>query len=44
VDNPSLVSSVVIDVELGREDYYSIPRNCGREETETTLMPELIPN
>jgi hypothetical protein len=27
----NLVGSVVIDVELGRKDYGSIPRNCHRE-------------
>jgi hypothetical protein len=27
----SLVGSVVIDIELGREDHGSIPRNCDRE-------------
>jgi hypothetical protein len=32
----SLVGSVVIDVELGREDHGSIPRNYNRKEAETT--------
>jgi hypothetical protein len=34
--NQSLVGSVVIDAELGREDHGSIPRNCDREGAETT--------
>jgi hypothetical protein len=36
VVHQSLVSSVMIDVELGMEDHGSIPRNCDREEAETT--------
>jgi hypothetical protein len=32
----SLVGSVVIGAELGREDHGSIPRNCDREGAGTT--------
>jgi hypothetical protein len=32
----SLVGSVVIDAELGREDHGSIPHNCDREGAGTT--------
>jgi hypothetical protein len=32
----SLVGSVVIIAELGREDYGLISHNCNREEAETT--------
>jgi hypothetical protein len=32
----SLVSSMVIDVELGREDYGLIPHNCDRKGVGTT--------
>jgi hypothetical protein len=32
----SLVGSVVIGAELGREDHGSIPRNCDRECSGTT--------
>jgi hypothetical protein len=32
----SLVGSVVIGAELGREDNGSIPRNCGQEGAGTT--------
>jgi hypothetical protein len=32
----SLVGSVVIGVELGREDHGSIPRNCDQEGDGTT--------
>lgn len=34
--NQSLVGSVVIDVELDREDHSLIPDNCDREEVGTT--------
>jgi hypothetical protein len=34
--NQSLVGSVVIGAELGREDHGSIPRNCDREGAGTT--------
>ena len=34
--NQSLVGSVVIGAELGREDHGSIPRNCDREGARTT--------
>jgi hypothetical protein len=34
--NQSLVGSVVIGAEFGREDHGSIPRNCGWEEDKTT--------
>jgi hypothetical protein len=36
IHNRSLVGSVVIDVEFGRNDYGPISRNYEREETETT--------
>jgi hypothetical protein len=32
----SLVGSVVIDIELGRENHGSIPHNCDREGAKTT--------
>jgi hypothetical protein len=35
-NNQSLVGSVVIGAELGREDHGSIPRNCDREGAGTT--------
>jgi hypothetical protein len=41
--NQSLVGSVVIDAEFGREDYDSIPHNCDRKGAGTHLMPELTP-
>jgi hypothetical protein len=31
VNNQSLVGSVMIDVELGRENHDSIPHNCDRK-------------
>ncbi|MCH80852.1 hypothetical protein A2U01_0001627, partial [Trifolium medium] len=34
--NQSIVGSMVIDAEFGREDHSSIPRNCNREGTGTT--------
>jgi hypothetical protein len=36
VSYQSLVGSVVIGAELGREDHGSIPRNCDREGAGTT--------
>jgi hypothetical protein len=42
--NQSLVGSVVIDAELGREDHGSIPRNCDREGAGTTWCQNWPPN
>ncbi|MCI40459.1 hypothetical protein A2U01_0061692, partial [Trifolium medium] len=33
----SLVGSVVIDAELGKENHSSIPHNCDRDGAGTTL-------